>query len=64
MFISRKNLQRIIEEERLKERERIWQEQDRLRERELISERFLKIEEQLWRLSEKIEKKSKKIKLR
>lgn len=63
MFISRKRLERIIEEERLKERERLWQEQDRQREREEINKRFEALETRIWQLIEKIEKKNRNRKL-
>ena len=58
MFISRKKLEKIIEEEKYRERENIFQERNRQREREEINNRFNELERRVWELTEKVEKRS------
>lgn len=60
MFISRKKLEKIIEEERYKEREKIWQEYDRQERREYIDKKFCELETRIWELSREIEKEKRK----
>ena len=60
MFISRKKLNRIIEEERTKARDEFWKEQDRQREMQIMHKRIDEVEARIWKLIDDIEKRSRK----
>lgn len=50
MFISKKRLERILEEERRKAENKVWQECGRQREQERIDKRFDDLESRIWKL--------------
>lgn len=64
MFISRKKLERIIEEKEREIREKIYQELDRQRTNENINKRIDGIQTQVWQLQEDVEQIQSKRKLK
>lgn len=54
MFISKKRLERILEEERRKAENKVWQECNRERENERLYKRIEDLERKVWQVEEKI----------